>query len=89
MANKLTKANLVEEMLIKLEAFNKKNLVLDGETVHSDLLSNESVSKRRLYIGAMRWTIWANGGKDVKFPANWLTLSVNDLAEYIMTKQLS
>lgn len=87
MANKLTKDALKEEIIIKLEAFNKKHIVIDGATLHSDLLANESSHRKKLYLGAMRWTIWANGGKDVKFPSNWLSYSVDDLAEFIMSKQ--
>lgn len=90
MANKLTKANLVEEILIKLEGYNKRRVILDGETVLGDVLSNDFPGVppiKNLFKGAMKWTIASNGGKIPKFPSNWTTYTVNDFAEFIMSNQ--
>lgn len=92
MANKLTKENLVEEMLIKLQVFNNEGVALSGESVHDEVLSPDdgfesSPSSKKLYYGAMQWTIWANKGTKVKWPNNWITYTVNDLADFIMSKQ--
>jgi hypothetical protein len=38
----------------------------------------------RLYEGAVRSTLVMNGGKDKAFPKCWLTMTVGELADYLL-----
>lgn len=92
MANKVTLEPLMENMRVKLQAFNNENVEITNETIHSAVLADNdgfkpSLSSKKLYYGAILWTIWANGGKNVKWPTNWMGLSVQELAEFIISKQ--
>lgn len=92
MENIVTLEALVENMKVKLQAFNNEGVEITNETIHSTVLSNDdgpkiSMASSKLYRGAIMWTIWANGGKNVKWPTEWMDESVQELAEYIMSKQ--
>ena len=92
MANLITLEPLMENMRVKLEAFNNENVEITNETIHNSILADDdgfkpSQSSSKLYKGAILWTIWANGGKNVKWPSNWMEQSVAQLAEFIISKQ--
>lgn len=92
MANKITLEPLMENMRVKLQAFNNEEVEISNETVHNEILAEDdgpkvSMSSSKLYKGAIMWTIWANGGKNAKWPADWMSLSVQGLAEFLMSKQ--
>lgn len=92
MANLITLDPLMENMRVKLQAFNNENVEITNETIHSAVLAENdgpkvSMSSKKLYYGAILWTIWANGGKNEKWPTNWMGMSVQELAEFIMSKQ--
>lgn len=75
-----------------LKPFNNEGVEISDSTIHEEVLSDSdgaapSVSSKKLYIGALKWTIWANGGKQVKFPSNWMEKTVAELAEFIISKQ--
>lgn len=92
MANKVTLENLMENMRVKLQAFNNEKLDISNETIHNDILDERdgfrpSQSSMKLYQGAIQWTVWANGGDKVKFPTGWMGMTVQELAEDIISKQ--
>lgn len=92
MENNVTLGSLIENMKVKLQAFNNEGVDITSDTIHNVVLSETdgfkpSQSSAKLYKGAILWTIWANGGKNVKWPANWLEQSVTELAEFLMSKQ--
>lgn len=92
MANKLTFENLSENMRVKLQAFNNEEVEITNDTIHSEILSESdgpkpSLASKKLYYGGILWTIWANGGKNVKWPADWMSQSVADVANYLISKQ--
>lgn len=90
--NKITKENITANMLVKMEAFNDESVALTGSTIHSEVLSTNDgfkgvASSAPLYKGAIDWTIWANGGTKVKWPGDWLDKSVDEMADFIISKQ--
>lgn len=91
MANKITLEALQENMRVKLQAFNKNKVEITNDTVHKSVLDEGDAKKasrhKKLYEGAIRWTVWENEGKDSKWPSGWLDMSVTELAEFIMSKQ--
>lgn len=92
MANLVTLEPLIENMKVKLQAFNNEGVEITEGTIHNEVLSTSdgftpSQSSAKLYKGSILWTIWANGGKNSKWPANWIEMSVTELADYIMSKQ--
>lgn len=92
MANNITLEPLMENMRVKLQAFNNEELEITNETIHNTILAEDdgfkpTQSSSKLYKGAIMWTIWANGGKNVKWPSNWMDQSVQELAEFLISKQ--
>jgi hypothetical protein len=92
MANNVTLEPLMENMRVKLQAFNNEGVEITNETIHNSVLADDdgfrpSQSSSKLYKGAILWTIWANGGKNAKWPTNWMEQSVQELAENLMSKQ--
>lgn len=92
MENKITLEPLMENMRVKLQAFNNEGLEITNETIHNAILAPDdgfkvSQSSQKLYYGAILWTIWANGGTNTKWPPNWMDISVQELAEFIISKQ--
>lgn len=90
--NKITLENLMENMKVKLQAFNNEKLDISNETIHNDILADNdgfraSQSSMNLYKGAIHWTVWANGGDKFKFPVGWMGMTVQELAEDIISKQ--
>jgi hypothetical protein len=83
----LTKQQLVEAMLYELGAF-KPGAALNEQTRHNEVLSPDSdfgpSNPMRLYEGAVRSTLVMNGGKDKAFPKCWLTMTVGELADYLL-----
>lgn len=92
MENLITLEALVENMKVKLQAFNNEKLEINEETIHKSILSDSdgftsSQSSGKLYKGAIMWTVWANGGKKTRWPSDWMDQTVAELAEFIMSKQ--
>lgn len=91
MANKITLEALQENMRVKLQAFNKNKAEITNDTIHKEIINHGNSKKealyKKLYEGAIRWTVYENEGKDTKWPSNWMDLSVTELAEFIISKQ--
>lgn len=92
MENKITLEALIENMKVKLQAFNNEGLEITNETFHKAIVSNDdgpkvSMASAKLYRGAIMWTIWRNGGKNTKWPSEWMDETVQELAEYLISKQ--
>lgn len=92
MANKITLEALQENMVELMKPFNNEGVEINHATIHNRVLATDdgfsaSASSAKFYSGGIQWILWRNGGKKVKFPANWLEQSVAELAEFIMSKQ--
>lgn len=90
--NIITLENLMENMKVKLQAFNNEKLDISNETIHNDILASDdgfrpSISSMNLYKGAILWTVRSNGGNKFKFPSGWMGMTVQELAEDIISKQ--
>lgn len=90
--NRLNFDNLTANMHVKLQGFNNEDVVISNETIHSAVVSKTDGFKgyadsATLYKLGVNWTIWAADGNKVAWPTDWLSLSVKDLAEYIISKQ--
>lgn len=90
--NKLTLDAVKANMIELLKTFNNEGVELNDETIHDAVLDADdgfisTQSSQRLYSGGLQWIIWRNGGRKVKFPADWMQQSVAQLAEFIMSKQ--
>lgn len=90
--NKLTLDAVKANMIELLKTFNNEGVELNDETIHDAVLDvddgfTSTQSSQRLYSGGLQWIIWRNGGRKVKFPADWMQQSVAQLAEFIMSKQ--
>lgn len=83
--NKLTKQNVTANMLDKFKPFNKDGIAVDENTKHKDVL--KVPLHQNLYKGAMYYTMVENGGQKAAFPGNWLDMTVDALADYIISKQ--
>lgn len=84
----ITKAQLIAVMIFQLSNFNRTGSVVDENTVHKDILSEDdgttsSTSSKNLYKGLVRFTIVANGHEDKKWPNKWMDQTVKDLADGI------
>lgn len=93
MANKLTLDALKQVMKeALLPPFNNEGVEINDDTIHDAILDADdgftpNQSSQKLYSGGLQWVIWRNGGRKVKFPADWMQQSVSQLAEFIMSKQ--
>lgn len=92
MANKITLEALQVNMQELLKPFNNEGVEINNDTVHNTVLATDdgfsaAASSAKFYSGGVQWILWRNGGKKVKFPANWMEQSVSELAEFIISKQ--
>lgn len=89
MANIITLDPLMENMRVLLQVFNKNKVVITNETLHSSILSGDANSTRlqQHYRGGVNWILKLNGGKNQRFPSDWVGMSVQQLAEYLISKQ--
>jgi hypothetical protein len=89
MANNVTLEPLMENMRKLLLVFNNEKLEITNDTIHNTILSDDDGSppSKQQYRGAIKCILVRNGGVNVKFPTDWLAMSVQGLAEFIMSKQ--
>lgn len=86
--NGLTLQQLKNIMIFHLGNFNSSGAIVDENTIHKDILSDDdgvtgSTSSKKLYKGIIRFTIVTNGHQDSPWPLSWMDLSVTDLANKI------
>ena len=86
--NGLTIEQLKTIMIFHLGNFNSTGAVVDENTIHKDILSDDdgvtgSTSSKKLYKGLIRFTIVTNGHQDNTWPLTWMDLNVVDLANKI------
>lgn len=92
MANKLTKSNVSAVIRKHLQTFNDEKVEITNDTKLSSVLADDdglrpSIASSQLFKGIIYWTINKNGGTQVRFPADWLGLTVTELADFIISKQ--
>ena len=83
----MTRTQLVEVMKYQLEGFNSTGQAVTEDTVHSDVLSDEgpgTATPKRIYKAFVRATLVMNGEDDPAWPADWIDLTVGDLADRLL-----
>lgn len=83
----LSKDNLLMVMKNMLTHFDLNGNEITDETKHSDILNVQtygSLSSMELYKLLIRYTICLNGCEDKNWPANWLDLTVAELADALI-----
>ena len=84
----MTEAQLRSVMKYHLKNFNDEGVAINDQTVHDQVLSTTdgfgAANSAAIYKAAIRWTLWNADHKDPTWPANWLSLSVKDLATKLM-----
>ena len=80
----MTLKQLKEVMLFHLKNFTSDPSVVNKDTIHDTVLSEEdgsgTANSKRLYKGFVRFTIIREGHNDKPWPVNWMTCSINELA---------
>lgn len=92
MENLIEKSGLVAVMIKQLKVWNDEKVTVAEDTVHKEVLStSDGIGGRpasaSMYQWSIMWTVDFNGGTNAEWPENWLDLSLNDLADYIISKQ--
>lgn len=79
----MTQDQLVEVMIFHLKNFSNDPDSIDENTIHESVLDDSgfgTATPKRIYKALIRWTLQTNGNGDPSWPANWVKLSVRDLA---------
>jgi len=78
-----------QKQLIEVMKYHLKNFNNEGEDITDDLVLNKvldptdgygAANSAELFRNSIRWTFWANKVKQKRWPSNWLSLSVTELA---------
>ncbi|MCA9736877.1 MAG: hypothetical protein R3E98_17435 [Gemmatimonadota bacterium] len=80
-------AQLRAVMIYQLGAFSAPGVVVDDNTVHKDVLTDEGVgtaTPKRIYKAFVRATFVMNGLEDPEWPADWMDLTVAELAAVLL-----
>lgn len=91
--NKITKDNLIANMIKKMEAFNDEEIEITKDTVHKDVLDEEpgfmnTPSQKQAYADVITNTVHRNGGTAFKWPGDWMEKTVEEIADFIISKQI-
>lgn len=82
--NEISKETMVEIMLYELAGFNDEGVELSDSTIHNEVLSDSdgigSATSKNIYRASIRWVLANNGYEDAKWPSEWMTITVDDLA---------
>ncbi len=84
----MTIEQLKEVMKFQLQNFSKDDIVINDDTIHGDVLSDDDgfghVNPVKIYRDAIRFTLKKEGHELKKWPDQWLKLSLHDLAIQII-----
>lgn len=85
----MTQSQLEAVMMFQLEAFSTTGAFVDRDTVHNTILGTTdgfggSVSSASIYKSFVRFSIVQASETDRRWPTNWLTFSVADLATRLL-----
>ena len=84
----MTLEQMKEIMKYHLRNFNDEAIVINDDTIHKQVLSDEdgfgAATSKRIYKAAIRWTLRKQGHEDKAWPSNWMDLSVNELAPKLL-----
>lgn len=88
----LTQEAWEEVIRFQMQTWNNEKVNIINSTVIAEVISENdgfdpAVSSAKQFPLSIDWTVWANGGKPFTWPENWLTMTVTDLAEYIIKTQ--
>ena len=82
--------DLKEVMKFHLRNFAPKGKKVYDTTIHNEILSNTDGFRRpsssaTIYKSLIKWTLNHAGNQNIKWPRNWITLSVADLSDKLIT----
>ncbi len=83
----ITKDKLKEVMKFQLTHFNTTTSDVTDQTKHSDILNDDgygNATSKNLYKSFIRYTIVRNSCENKKWPANWMELTVEELADKLL-----
>lgn len=83
---KITKDQLKEVMKYDLKRLNLTSQDITDDTKHGDILSDDgsTTSSKRIYKSLVRYTIRINSCEDKNWPANWMDMTVAELADKLI-----
>lgn len=84
----MTRDQLIDVMIYQLEAFNTTAGAVTKDTVHADILSDDgpgNATPKRIYKSFIRATFALNQAGDPAWPADWMTYTVEDLADELLS----
>lgn len=80
---------LQDVMKYQLAPFNDEGVDIGDDTIHETVLDADDgfgpSNSKTIYEGAIRWTLVKAGHKDKPWPANWMGMSVRELAGALIT----
>jgi hypothetical protein len=75
-------------MRFHLGNFNDEGVAIRNATVHSEVLAEDDgfggANSKAIYKAAIRWTLSKQEHVDRRWPANWMDLSVTELANRLI-----
>lgn len=84
----LNQTQLRNAIKFQLGNFSSSSDPVSDDTVFSEILSNDdgigTANSKRIFKSFIRWTLIRNGAEDVNWPANWIDLTVSQLAEKLI-----
>ncbi len=85
----MTLTQLQEVMLFHLKNFAKNADIIDMNTRHDAVLSEEdgrgTANSKRLYKGIIRFTLITDGHDDIPWPNHWMELTILELSPLILS----
>lgn len=85
---KLTSQTLRKIMRYQLAAFNDEGETLSDDTVHDTVLSADdgvgAANSKNIYRASIRWVLAQNGFPNAKWPQDWMSWTVTDLAAELL-----
>lgn len=89
----MTEAQLRGVMKFHLKTFRTDaSITISNDTVHGKVLSDKDgfgqANSKRIYRSFIRWTLVVSGEKDRAWPANWMELTVKELAAKLLTAKV-
>ena len=83
-------SQLMNVMKYQLKHFNDEGVVIDNDTIHDTVLSDNDgfstqTASKSVYKGVIRWTLAKAKQDDRDWPADWMSMSVADLAAELLS----
>jgi hypothetical protein len=77
-----------------LKPFNDEEVKITNDTKHNEVLSPtdgpiDAMSSKFVYYGLIRWKLTQHGQDKAKWPANWMSQTVTELAGVLVPEDES